>query len=104
MALLCAVRVRIIFLIQLQFSNTNNRIAKDRNTNLLISRVAGLGTLHHKPIGFTGPLSQHLLGYNSMINAVRSTLRDLVEVAATHMFMTAAAKRDIPNLSIIAMK
>jgi hypothetical protein len=39
-----------------------------------------------------------------MINAVRSTLRDLVEVAATHMFMTAAAKRDIPNLSTIAMK
>ncbi|KAF2705855.1 PIN domain-like protein [Pleomassaria siparia CBS 279.74] len=77
---------------------------KDRNINLLISRVAGLGTLHHRPIGFTGPLSQHLLGYNSMINIVRSTLRDLVEVAATHMFMGASAKRDINNLSAIAMK
>jgi hypothetical protein len=39
-----------------------------------------------------------------MINVVRSTLRDLVEVAATHMFMTAAAKRDVTNLSGMAMK
>jgi len=39
-----------------------------------------------------------------MINIVRSTLRDLIEVAATHMFMSASAKRDISNLSAIAMK
>ncbi|KAI4615582.1 uncharacterized protein J4E87_009041 [Alternaria ethzedia] len=42
----------------------------DKEYNMLVSRVAGLGTLHHRPIGFTGPLSQHLLGYNSIINKV----------------------------------
>lgn len=71
---------------------------------MLISRVAGLGKLHHKPIGFTGPLSQHLLGYNSIINAVRSTVRDMVEVSATQIFMGGFAKRDVDNLSEIAMK
>jgi hypothetical protein len=70
---------------------------------MLVSRVAGLGILHHRPIGFTGPLSQHLLGYNSIINVVRQALRDLVEVAATQMFCTGCCNRhaDIP---VIAMK
>lgn len=77
---------------------------RDRQFNLLVSRVAGLGNLQHKAIGFTGPLSQHLLAYGSIINLVRQTLRDLVEVAATHMFMGAFAKRDLTNLSEIAMK
>ncbi|KAK3213851.1 hypothetical protein GRF29_28g1203786 [Pseudopithomyces chartarum] len=76
---------------------------KDKQFNLLVSRVAGLANLQHKAIGFTGPLSQHLLGYGSIINLVRQTLRDLVEVAATHMFMGAFAKRDLTNLSEIAM-
>jgi hypothetical protein len=68
---------------------------------LLVSRVAGLGTLHHNPIGFTGPLSRHLLGYNSIINAVRSTMRDLVEVSATHLLLGGFAKReqDIPKIA-----
>jgi hypothetical protein len=63
-----------------------------------------LGNLHHNPIGFTGPLSQHLLGYNSVINAVRSTVRDLVEVSATQMFMAGFVKRDVDNLSEVALK
>ncbi|RMZ71139.1 xpg i-region [Pyrenophora seminiperda CCB06] len=75
---------------------------KDKNSNMLVSRVAGLGILHHRPIGFTGPLSQHLLGYNSIINVVRQTLRDLVEVAATHMFATGCCNRhaDISSISM----
>ncbi|KAJ4295023.1 hypothetical protein N0V90_007031 [Kalmusia sp. IMI 367209] len=77
---------------------------RDKEFNLLVSRVAGLGNLLHNAIGFTGPLSQHLLAYGSIINLVRQTLRDLVEVAATHLFMGGAAKRDISNLSEIAMK
>lgn len=71
--------------------------------NLLVSRVAGLGKLRHRPIGFTGPLSQHLLAYNSMVNAVRSSLRDLVEVAAANMFMGGYASRKFekfPDLSL----
>jgi hypothetical protein len=69
---------------------------------MLVSRVAGLGILHHNPIGFTGPLSQHLLGYNSIINVVRQTLRDLVEVAATQMFLTGCCNRhaEIPSIAM----
>ncbi len=81
----------------------NISIAKDQNYNMLISRVAGLGTLRHKPIGFTGPLSQHLLGYNSVIDVVRRMLRDLVEVTSTHMFLTGCCNRHA-DLSPIATK
>jgi hypothetical protein len=70
---------------------------------MLVSRVAGLGNLRHRPIGFTGPLSQHLLGYNSIVNVVRQALRDLAEVAATHMFMTGSCNRQL-GLTSIAMK
>jgi hypothetical protein len=82
---------------------TNDFTAQDKNSNMLVSRVAGLGVLHHNPIGFTGPLSQHLLGYNSIINVVRQTLRDLVEVAATHMLLTGCCNRNA-DISSIAMK
>ncbi|KAH7067400.1 temperature dependent protein affecting M2 dsRNA replication-domain-containing protein [Paraphoma chrysanthemicola] len=78
--------------------------AKDQQFNMLVSRVAGLGELRHRPIGFTGPLSQHLLGYNSIVNIVRQTLRDLVEVAATHMFLHGCCNRLAVDLSVVAMK
>ena len=84
--------------------DTNKYTVSDRQFNLLLARIAGVGNLQPAPIGFTAPLSQHLLAYGSVINLVRQTLRDLVEVAATHMFMGAFAKRDIPNLSEIAVK
>jgi hypothetical protein len=71
---------------------------------MLVSRVAGLGELRHRPIGFTGPLSQHLLGYNSIVNVVRQTLRDLVEVASTHMFLTGCGNRLAVDLSQVATK
>jgi hypothetical protein len=71
---------------------------------MLVSRVAGLGTLRHNPIGFTGPLSQHLLGYNSIINVVRQTLRDLVEVTAMQMFLTGCCNRHTAEIPSIAMK
>lgn len=68
--------------------------AKDQRANMLISRVAALGDLQHKPIGFTGPLSQHLLGYGSIVNLVRQTLRDLVEATTTNMALTGCCHRE----------
>lgn len=85
-------------------SETDYSLAKDQQFNMLVSRVAGLGELRHKPIGFTGPLSQHLLGYNSIINVVRQTLRDLIEVTSTHMFLTGSCNRSSVDLSQIATK
>jgi len=67
----------------------------DKAYTLLLSRIACLGTFHHKEIGFTGPLSRHLLGYHQMISAVRGSLRDLVEVHALSMFMSGAVSREV---------
>jgi len=76
----------------------------DRRNNLLVSRIACLGNLRHKPIGFTGPLSRHLLAYHSMVSAVRSTLRDLAEVSLTTLLLNGDAKRDLPNLNELGME
>jgi hypothetical protein len=79
-------------------------LAKELSFNLLVSRLAGVGTLHHKPVGYTGPLYQHLLGYNSLINVVRSAVRDLVEVSATQMFLSGCADRNVKSIREIALK
>ena len=63
-----------------------------RNT-LLVARVACLGKFRHQEIGYTGPLSRHLLGYHSMISAVRSSLRDLAEVCLTTLLLNGDADR-----------
>lgn len=72
----------------------------DRRNTLLISRVACLGRLQHKSIGFTGPLSRHLLGFNSMANAVRGSLRDLVEMSLCSMLVNAHIDRSIDPLTL----
>lgn len=68
----------------------------DKANTLLISRIASLGLFHHETIGYTGPLSRHLLAYHQMTAAVRSILRDLVEMHACHMLMSGAVARDVP--------
>lgn len=67
----------------------------DKAYTLLLSRIASLGTFRHREIGFTGPLSRHLLGYHQMTSAVRSSLRDLVEVHALSMLGSGAVKRQL---------
>ena len=64
-----------------------------RRNILLVSRVASLGRLQHKQIGFTGALSRHLLGWHSMISAVRSGLRDLLEVCLVTVLLNGDADR-----------
>jgi hypothetical protein len=59
----------------------------DRKFNILVSRIASLGPLRHKAIGFTGPLSRHLLGYHSFITTMRQALRDLEEMCLLALFM-----------------
>lgn len=67
----------------------------DRAYTLLLSRIACLGSFHHKEIGFTGPLSRHLLGYQQMTSAVRASLRDLLEVHALSMLGSGAVSREL---------
>ncbi|KAB2573175.1 DNA repair protein [Lasiodiplodia theobromae] len=76
----------------------------DKRNNLLVSRVACLGRLRHKPIGFTGPLSRHLLGYHSVISSVRSSLRDLAEVSLTTLLLNGDAERDRSDYTDLGIK
>ncbi|KAI9667560.1 MAG: hypothetical protein M1821_000376 [Bathelium mastoideum] len=71
----------------------------DRKYNTLISRVASLGRLGHKAIGFTGPLSRHLLGYHSMITTMRKALRDLEEMCLLTLFLRGDAERERDNFA-----
>jgi len=56
--------------------------------------VASLLRLNHEQCGYVGPLSRHLLGYNSIINVVRASLRDLLEVTLTTLLLRGDADRD----------
>ncbi|KAH0547560.1 hypothetical protein FGG08_000285 [Glutinoglossum americanum] len=67
---------------------------KDKRNCLLVSRVASLGKLRHKPIGFTGPLSRNHLAYHSMISAVRNSLRDLAEMIVASLLLHGDAERE----------
>lgn len=67
----------------------------DKQYVLLFSRIACLASFHHASIGYTGPLSRHLLAYHQMTAAVRGALRDLVEMHACNMFLSGAAERKL---------
>ncbi|KAK2767003.1 hypothetical protein FQN54_006320 [Arachnomyces sp. PD_36] len=69
---------------------------KDQTFNLMVSRVACIGKLRHKDIGYSGPLSRQLLSYRSLISVVRSTLRELMEVILVGMFLGGEAARGMP--------
>lgn len=68
---------------------------KDKQNVLLISRIACLATIQHKAIGYTGPLSRHLLAYHQITAAVRGAVRDLVEMHACNMFLSGSVDRKI---------
>ena len=59
----------------------------------LVSRIACFGRLRHRAVGYSGPLDRQLLSYSYMITAVRSSLRDLVEVILASMFLNYDAER-----------
>jgi len=69
-------------------------LATDKRNCLLVSRVASLLRLNHEQCGYVGPLSRHLLGYTSIINVVRASLRDLLEVTLTTLLLRGDADRD----------
>lgn len=61
---------------------------------MLISRVACIGKLRHKNIGYSGPLSRQLLSYRSLITEVRTTLRNLIEIVLVGLLLSGDATRD----------
>jgi hypothetical protein len=68
----------------------------DKRNTLLVSRVACFAGLRHKSIGFTGPLSRHLLAYTSMISAVRGSLRNVVEMSLFGLLANYHVERNMP--------
>ncbi|KAJ5312514.1 hypothetical protein N7508_003344 [Penicillium antarcticum] len=77
---------------------------EDKTFNMLVSRVACVGKLQHKSIGYSGPLSRQLLCYRSLISEVRSALRNLVEVVLTGMLLGGDANRDRNDWTEMAIK
>jgi len=67
----------------------------DKRNTLLVSRVACFAGLRHKSIGFTGPLSRHLLAYTSMVSAVRGSLRNVVEMSLFGLLANYHVDRDM---------
>ena len=61
---------------------------------MLVSRLASLGRLRHQANGYCGPLSRHLLAYQSLASTVQASLRDLVEVCLTTLFISGGVVRD----------
>lgn len=65
----------------------------DKRNCMLISRLACLGKVHHSSKRWSGPLSRHLLAYQSLISNVHSTLRDLTENILAAMFLEGLVDR-----------
>lgn len=80
--------------------------SQDQQNTLLVSRVACLGRLAHKSIGYTGPLSRHLLAFHSVVAAVRDTQRDLVEMSLASLLLTGSVDRkmSVKDLQSIAFR
>ncbi|CRG90670.1 putative protein YlaA [Talaromyces islandicus] len=76
---------------------------EDKSFNLLVSRVACIGKLKHKPIGYSGPLSRQLLSFRSLVSAVRRTLRDLIEVVLASMLLGGEVDRGIGNEGLTSL-
>ena len=71
---------------------------------MILSRVACLAKLHHKPVGYNGPLDRHLLAFESIIDAVRSSLRDLLEVILTSLLLNGEADRDRSDWASLSLE
>ena len=54
-----------------------------------------LASFQHRELGFTGPLSRHLLAYQQITATVRHSLRDLLEMYSVDMLLSAAFSREL---------
>lgn len=79
-------------------------VDEDKLFNVLISRVACIGKLQHKSIGYSGPLSREMLCFRSLISEVRSTSRILIEVVLAGMFLSGDVDRDRKDWTELSIK
>lgn len=76
----------------------------DKANAVLLSRLACLLRLRHKAEGFTGPLFRQLLGYTSIITAVQSSLRDLLEMSLATLLLNGDADREAIDLTDLGLE
>lgn len=79
-------------------------LEEDKSLNMLVSRVACIAKLQHKPIGYSGPLSRQLLCYRSLISEVRSALRNLIEVVLAGLLLSGDADRERNDWTELGIK
>ena len=99
-----AAPVLFLSIFYLIWENANCNEDDDRKYNTLVSRVACLGRLRHNAIGFTGPLSRHLLGFHSMTTTMRQALRDLEEMCLLTLFLGGDAERDRSDFADLSLR
>ncbi|KAI9729123.1 MAG: hypothetical protein M1828_000208 [Chrysothrix sp. TS-e1954] len=75
----------------------------DKRNTLFVSRLCCLTSLRHPEKGYSGPLSRHLLGFNSMIDAIRTTSRDLLETCLATLLLNGDCSRDRDPASYTSM-
>lgn len=81
----------------------NASLDDEKEQRLLVSRVACIAKLRHRPIGFAGPLSRQLAAYQNVISAVRGSLRDLIEVCLAGLFLNGDALRNRSDWSELGL-
>jgi len=68
--------------------------ADDQGLGLMV-KVASLANIRHKGIGYTGPLSRELLGFNSIVRPMARSIRNLSEMVLVSLLLNGdAAKRE----------
>ena len=70
----------------------------------LITKVACFGRLNHGSLGYSGPLDQEMLGFQFLINAIRTSLRDLLETILVSMCLNGEVDRNRSDWSDIAFR
>ena len=84
-------------------SSTDKDYPRKVYTNL-ISKIACLGRIRHKPMGFVGPLDRQLLTFAWKITAVRRSVRDLLETVTTSMFLNGDVERERDDWTVLVSK
>jgi len=85
-------RVRPIAKFDGEHAYTDSEV--DRSNCMLVSRVACFGLIRHQQKGYSGPLSRHLLAYQSMISSVHACDRDILEMVLVAMFLEGSVDRE----------
>lgn len=77
---------------------------EDKKFISLVSRVACIGKIRHKAIGYSGPLSRQILCFRSLVYSVRSSLRDLIEVILTTMLLNGEVNRERDDWTELSLR